>query len=100
VADGDVSVDSDEGGRPDGGRVRDEGDGNDEDDDECLAVLLVERRVQTGELEHGVDTVQRKRRHQQQIVHHRNALCSASSIYPVYNTYALLFHRLRKIRIL
>jgi len=57
VADGDVSVDADERGRPDGGRVGEVGERQDEHDDERLAVLLVDSRVQTAQLHHRVDAV-------------------------------------------
>jgi len=79
VADGDVSVDSDEHGRPDGGRVGEVGQRKNKDDDERLEVLLVQSDAQSAELHHRLDAVQRKRRHQQQVVHHRNALCSVAA---------------------
>jgi len=65
MADGDVSVDADERRRPHGRRVREVGERNDEDDDDRVAVLLVDTRFQSEELHCRLDTVQRKRRHQQ-----------------------------------
>jgi len=51
------------------------GQRQDEDNHESLAVLMIQSSVLTAEpLHHGVDAVQGKRRHQQQVVHHRNTL--------------------------
>ena len=40
-----------------------------------VTVLLVDGGIELEEVYHRVDAVQRERRQQQQVVHHRNALC-------------------------
>ena len=76
MADCNISVDSDQGGRPDSSGVRQVGERKDKDNDERLAILPVYGSVKTAEFHHRIDAVQRERRHQQQVVHHRNTLRS------------------------
>ena len=89
MADGDVSVDSNERRRPDSGGVSEEGQRNDERDDKRVAVLLVDGGIELEEVHHRVDAVQRERRQQQQVVHHRNALCVQQQEHYLYSAILL-----------
>jgi len=70
LADGDVAIESDENRHPDGGRLRDESEGQQID----LDVMSLLRGAQAGVLEEVGDGVERKYHRQHHRINHRQTL--------------------------